>query len=86
MAATDQFVGRDRSQPYDSAAAVTPNDSADLTYVTRALYVGTAGALKVDMSDGSTVTFGNVGVGELKVRVKRVYSTGTAASNIVALW
>lgn len=72
--------------PYTHAAAVTPHDVNELGYTTRALYVGTAGALKVVTGEGDTVTFGNVGVGELHIRVKQVFSTGTAAANIVALW
>lgn len=49
-----------------------------------ALYVGTAGDVKVDMVGGGTVTF--VGVsGWMPILVKKVYNTGTDASDIVAL-
>jgi len=74
------------ASPYTHAAAVTPHDTNELAYITRALYVGTAGALKVVTADGDTVTFGNVAVGELRIRVKQVFSTGTVASNIVSMW
>lgn len=72
--------------PGRGAAAVTPNDGADLTRYARRLYVGGTGALKVDMLDGSTVTFSAVPVGELNVSVKRVYLIGTTATNIVAIY
>ena len=74
------------ASPGEHAAAVTPNDGADLSYSARALYIGTAGALVVDTVGGETVTFANVPVGWFPVRVKRVRATGTAASDIVAVW
>lgn len=73
--------------PGEGAAAVTPNDSTDLTTIARALYVGGAGNVKIDAADGSTVTFSGVLAGSiLPVRVARVYSTGTTATNIVAIY
>ena len=73
--------------PAHHAVAVTPNDGADLTDTTRALYVGAAGDVKVDMYGSGTVTFVGVTAGSvLPVRVDRVYSTGTTATSIVALW
>jgi hypothetical protein len=73
--------------PYHFAAAVTPADGADLADFASALFVGGAGALKVDTVGGSTVTFTGVAAGSvLRIRVKRVYATGTTATNIAALW
>lgn len=70
---------------YD-AAAVTPSDSADIK-TTRGIYVGSSGNLKVDMAYGSTVTFSSVMAGQIyPFQVTRVYSTGTTASAIVALY
>ena len=73
--------------PSGKAYAVTPNDSTDLTTVTRGIYVGTGGNLRVNMADnGNTVTFPNVQDGTLlPIRVSRVLSTSTTASDIVAL-
>lgn len=87
MAAVDSFATNQPglSSPLVNAVAVTPNDSTDLDYVSRALYIGTAGALTVITSGGDTVAFGNVGVGLLPLRVSRVKSSGTTAANIVAL-
>ena len=72
--------------PGRGAAAVTPNDGADLTRYARRLYIGGTGDVKVDMIDGSTVTFASVPAGELNISSKRVYSTGTTATNIVAIF
>lgn len=70
------------------AIAVTPNDGADLpTSPAKALYIGGAGAVKVNMIDGTTVTFSGVPVGTiLPVIVTRVYATGTTATLILALY
>ena len=72
---------------YDTALAVTPSDGSDLSGEPFfAVYVGTGGDLKVDMSDGgSAVTLSNVASGQLlPIMVERIYSTGTTASNIIA--
>jgi len=74
--------------PAHNAAAVTPNDGSDLANSSTALFVGGAGAVKVDMVGGTTgVTLTGVVAGSvLPIRVSRVYSTGTTATNIVALY
>ncbi len=77
--------------PAVSGIAVTPNDSTDLSVSpTRGLWVGGAGTVKVDFLDGETVTTVSiVGVAAgtlLPFRVSRVYSTGTGATSIVALY
>lgn len=74
------------SSPASHAAAVTPNDSADLSTAARALYVGTAGNISLVTTGGDTVTLSNVAAGILPIRVARVRATGTTASNIVAIW
>lgn len=69
-----------------SAAAVVLNDSTELQ-VTRALYVGTGGDIKVTMAYGDVVTFKNTMTGlVLPIQVIKVWSTGTTASNIIALY
>lgn len=67
-------------------AAVTPNDGADLSAPAKALWIGGTGNVKVDMIDGTTITLNSVPVGMLDVYVKRVYATGTTATNIVAMY
>lgn len=75
------------SSPVQSAVAVTPNDNADLATVSRALYIGGAGNLAVILADdSSSVTFTGVLAGSiLPIRAKRVLSTNTTATTILAL-
>lgn len=73
-------------QPATDALPVTPSNDAELPFVTRALYVGTQGNVKVKMyGNQEEVIFVGV-VGLLPVRVDKVLSTGTDADDIVALW
>lgn len=73
--------------PYGDAAAVTPSDATDLLKVTRGLYVGGAGDLKVTMASGQVVTLPAVPVGTvLRLSVRHVWATGTTATNIVTLY
>jgi hypothetical protein len=81
----DLFAGPDLSAPAERAEAVTPSDTADLTNVSRAIWVGTPGNLRVTMRTGAVVTFPNINNGWHPLRVSRVWSTGTTASGIVAV-
>lgn len=85
MAATDDFGGSTVESPATHGVVVTPNDSADLAFVTRGVYVGTAGNLKVTWSSGAEMTFTNLAQGWHPIRVSRIWSTGTTAGNIVAV-
>lgn len=69
------------------ATAVTPSDSADLGFKTRGLYIGVGGDVNVDMTNGDTVLFKGASAGSiLPISVRRVRSTSTTATNIVALY
>ena len=84
--ATPSYRTADATVSAYDASSVTPADDGALR-PTRALYIGTAGDMKVDMALGSTVTFvGLIGGTILPIPVTRVYSTDTTASNIVALY
>jgi len=51
------------------------------------LYIGTAGDVRVVTSGNDTVTFVNIQGGTFfPINVTKVFSTGTTASNIIALW
>ena len=51
------------------------------------LYIGTTGTLKVTTVAGDDVTFTGVVAGSFfPVQVRKVWLTGTTASNIIALW
>jgi len=69
-----------------SAADVTPNDGTDLPKVAAVIFCLTAGNIKVNASGGGTVTFAGVPGFELPVLVDRVWSTGTTATGIVAVY
>ena len=70
----------------EDAAAVTPSDSADLSQFS-VIYVGSAGAVKVTTAQGSTVTFSGLAAGQtIPVRVRRVWATGTTATNLLAIF
>src|SRR5260370_62890 len=74
------------SDAQHNAAAVTPSDVTDLTQPCE-LYIGVTGDVKVNMSGvGTAIVFKAVPVGRLRIKVIRVYSTGTTATNILALF
>ena len=51
------------------------------------LYIGTGGDVKVTTISGDDVTFKNLANGSvLAVQVKKVFSTGTDADDIIALY
>ena len=73
--------------PCRHAAAVSPSDTADLSAVTRAVYVGGSGNMVVITAGGETVTLTGLVVGTLlPIAVSRVKSTNTTATNLIALW
>lgn len=72
--------------PGREAFAVTPSDSTSYTNIARALYVGSGGTVALVTTRDAVVTFtGLTGGTILPVWHKRVNSTGTTATNLVAL-
>jgi len=81
---TDSF---DSTSPASGYAAITPSDGTELTYVTRAIYVGGAGNIVAVDEAGNAVTFTGATAGSIiPIRCKRVNSTNTTATGLVALW
>jgi hypothetical protein len=69
-----------------SAVTITPNDSTVFS-PTRGIYVAVTGDVKVDMSDGATVTFTGLSSGSVHpIAARKVYATGTTATGIVGLY
>lgn len=69
--------------------AITPNDSTDLVKHTRAIIVAVAGNVNCEMFDPATGKLANVVVPvaagvQIAIRTKRILSTSTTATGIVA--
>lgn len=75
------------TSPITRGAAVTPDNDNDLATPSRALWVGTGGNISLILADDSAaITLTNIPDGTLlPVRAKRIRSTSTTASGIVAL-
>lgn len=71
------------------ATAVTPSDSVNLTYPS-VIYVGSISggtSVKVTTAQGDQVTFAGLIAGTvIPVQVIRVWSTGTTASSLLAIY
>ncbi len=68
------------------AAAITPDDDADIG-VTSAIYVGGTGNLKVTLRSGAAVTFVDIAAGSIvPLYATRVWATGTTATELLALY
>lgn len=84
----DKFsnFGSSLTGPASNAAIVTPNDTADLPNVSRALLLSGPAIVTVDMVGiGTEIALPLIG-GVNAIRVSRVYATGTDSVSIVALW
>lgn len=75
---------KDIAAAYD-AASLTKSDSTVFP-TTRSLYVGGTGDVAVRMASGTVITFSAVAVGILPVQVNKLLSTGTTATNVIALY
>lgn len=72
------------TSPPEQAFDIAPSDIEDLPNVTRAIYVGGGGDLRVQTSGGSIVTYRNLPSGALKPgRYRKVFSTGTTCQYLV---
>lgn len=89
--ATDPKHGKKDSNilaPALNFTGITPTNSVAFSFgLTRGLYVGVGGDITIYDADGTGVLFKNVPTGStLPVRAGGVASTGTAATDIVALY
>jgi hypothetical protein len=72
------------TSPADNQVAITPSDSTDLAFNSRAIRVGVGGTLVVTPAGGGSDVTYTVYNGEvLPIRVSRVKATGTTATNLV---
>lgn len=87
MVDTYRKHSRSLTAPPENAASVTPSDAQPLGHVTRALWVGGAGRLRVEMMGGGAIVFEGIAQDTLlPIRVRKVFETGTTATDLVALW
>jgi len=80
------------SQPAENGAVVTPSDTVNLLVTTRAVLVGVAGNISVEMMGIGTTSPNHTLVIPVSagivypIRCTRINSTSTTATGIVALW
>lgn len=76
--------------PAAHSVAIVTNDAADQAITYKAIYVGNTGDVKVELAGdtvGNAVTFKNVPNGAfLPIRARKIYTTGTTATNMVGLY
>jgi hypothetical protein len=74
--------------PAMQLVAVSPSDGADLVNgVTRGIYVGETGNLNIHDADGDAIILNNLVAGIVHpIQVKRVLSTSTTCTGIVAVY
>lgn len=85
---SDAFSGQapGLTSPAILPEAIVPSDTAELVALTRALYVGQTGNVRVRLASGPTVTFPNMQGGAIyPIRVRQVLATGTTAGGLVGL-
>jgi hypothetical protein len=81
-----EILGQGIGQPATHLFTITPSDSVNLRYVTRAIRVGGAGDLAVKTSGGSIETIPSCLAGEvIAVMAVKVYSTGTTATLLMGM-
>lgn len=76
------------SDPASNCAIITPSNTVDLAFVSRAICVqGAAGSIRIMTAGGQEITIPNVAYTQLlPIRAKRIYATGTTATSILVLW
>lgn len=91
-AAIDNFVSvfaPGITGPLQHLVNVSPDDANDLVNVSRAIYIGGAGAVKVTTVGGETIVIpsGALAVGvPHPIRVTRIWSASTTATSIMYGW
>jgi hypothetical protein len=73
--------------PASGAVEVTPSDGSDLAVFTRGIYVGASGDVVVTTVGGNVVTFVGLAAGMIHpICARRIWSTGTTATDIVGVY
>lgn len=84
---TDSFPKKPISQHSASSAVSLTKSDVTVFGFTRGLYIGGAGDVAVRMRDGNSATFVGALAGTiLPIQVDQLLSTGTSATNVLALY
>lgn len=85
IASSDEFVA---VTPSDTALLTYPDDNGDkITRTCKGIYVGVAGAVAVKDKYGNSVTFSNLAAGMLHpIATNRILAAGTDATGIIAIF
>lgn len=84
----DKYEGQQPglTSPGIDATPIVPNDNQDLTTISRALYVGSAGDVRVQLVNGSEAVFQSMTPGAFyPLRIRRVFATGTTAGGLISV-
>ena len=83
-------MSAEMTRPGASVLAVSKSDTVDIATLNglypRALYVGVSGNVVIVTPDGKTATLLSVPIGILPVQFKRINSTSTTATDMVAIY
>lgn len=91
MAAQDKYFGAQAhiQDPLRQSFAITGNDSAELQYLTRALFIGTGGDVRVtfECDDPNDIAKSSLRINlpdgsEYPWRIRKVWATDTTADNM----
>lgn len=84
---TDTFEthARGLTSPAEHAFQITPDDGADLPVIPRMLLIAGSGDVRVTTAGGETLTIAGLS-GQLALRVRRVFATGTTATGLYGLY
>jgi hypothetical protein len=80
-------AGQGQGEPFRCAFQITPSDSLELPYVTRAIYVGVGGDMAGVTDTGDSAIFVGMQTGTiLPGCFRQVKVTGTTAASLVGLY
>lgn len=88
MPAADSFINNaiGLSSPGTDYEPVTPSDANELARVTRGIIIGTEGVIRALTAEGNDRTSKILPAGWHPLRVKKIFSSGTTADEITAVY
>ncbi len=74
------------TSPAVAGETIVPNDTADLAFCTRGLYVGATGTVVAVLISGDEIVLNEAQAGSIyPLRIRRVKATGTNAAGLIGL-